>query len=641
MADSPSGYLVARLDGKYGEVLPLVAEVCYTLGRAPTNRIPLRDDMCSRDHAEVYWFDTAWHVRDLKSLNGTFVNDEKLARERTLAPADQVRFGNSRFLFLHDIADLPTPQPDSRTGEGGVQIKTRLDDTKYISPKKSVALAPTAEFPVKGRHASQDEAVSLLFRLAIDSATAATPGELAEMALNVIFHGTTAEVAAVLAMPAGHDSELIAYRTRNASQKTYHKVSSFVSREVAKTRQAVLAEDVAGEKKLKDRDSVSELKVASLICAPVAADQELLGLIHIYSTKASRRLNADDLELTLAIARQVGIAWQRLRREAGLNAEVKALKDRFHLESGLVGTSAGLKAVESQIARVAPMKTTVLIRGESGVGKELVARAVHQSGPRKSGAFVCLNCAALTETLLESELFGHEKGSFTGATERLIGKFESADGGTIFLDEIGEMTLGTQAKLLRVLEGQSFERVGGNTPIHVDVRVVAATNRPLEEAVRDGTFRKDLFFRLQVVQIDVPPLRERPDDIPPLAEHFFRHYSKETGRKLKGLSAAAMAKLTAYHWPGNVRELRNAIERAVVLCGTAGIEDCDIWLSPLESSEREGADVYAPLSLDAVEKRHIERTLAHTSWNKSQTAEILGIERSTLDRKIKSYGLKK
>ncbi|QEL15022.1 sigma 54-interacting transcriptional regulator [Limnoglobus roseus] len=640
MADAASGYLVARLDGSYGDVHPLAAEARYTLGRAPTNRIPLRDDMCSREHAEVYWFNNAWHVRDLKSLNGTFVNEEKLARERKLHAEDQVRFGNSRFLFLHDLTDLPTHQPDPGPVTD-ITIKTRLDDTKYISPKKSVGLAPTAEFPAKARHVSQDEAVALLFRLATDTATAATPTELAEMALNTLFHGTTAEVAAVLAVPGGRDSELIAYRTRNASQKTYHKVSSFVSHEVAKTQQAVLAEDVAAEKKLKDRDSVSELKAASLICAPVAADDELLGLIHIYSTTASRRLNADDLELTLAIARQVGIAWQRLRREAGLTAEVKALKDRFHLESGLVGGSGGIKAIETQVARVAPTKATVLIRGESGVGKELVARAVHQSGPRKSGAFVCLNCAALTETLLESELFGHEKGSFTGATERLIGKFESADGGTIFLDEIGEMTLGTQAKLLRVLEGQPFERVGGNTPIHVDVRVVAATNRPLEDAVREGTFRKDLFFRLQVVQIDVPPLRDRPDDIPPLALHFFQYYTRETGRRLKGFSPASMKKLTAYHWPGNVRELRNAIERAVVLCGGSTLEDSDIWLSPLETGPRESTDVYSPKTLDEVEKRHIEQTLTHTGWNKSQSADILGIERSTLDRKIKSYGLKK
>jgi Nif-specific regulatory protein len=289
---------------------------------------------------------------------------------------------------------------------------------------------------------------------------------------------------------------------------------------------------------------------------------------------------------------------------------------------------------------VAATRATVLIRGESGVGKELIARAIHFNSPRKVGPFVCLNCAALTETLLESELFGHEKGAFTGATERMIGKFESADSGTIFLDEIGEMAAGTQAKFLRVLEGQAFERVGGNTPIKVDVRVVAATNRPLEESVRAGTFRKDLYFRLQVVQIDVPPLRDRPDDVPAIAEHFLKRFVRETGRKVKGFAPAAMKKLQSHHWPGNVRELRNAVERAVALGSGVVIEESDIWLSPLEMAAASGAE-YESVSLEEIEKRHILRTLEHTDWNKSQAAAILGIERSTLDRKIKGYDLKR
>src|SRR5204863_3119411 len=193
------------------------------------------------------------------------------------------------------------------------------------------------------------------------------------------------------------------------------------------------------------------------------------------------------------------------------------------------------------------------------------ARAIHYSRPRKDGPFVCLNCAALTETLLESELFGHEKGSFTGATEKKIGKFEASDHGTIFLDEIGEMAFGTQAKLLRILEGHPFERVGGSTPIRVDVRVVAATNQPLEQNIKDGKFRRDLFYRLQVVEITVPPLRDRRSDVPLLVDHFLKRFIRETGRRIRGLTPGALAKMEHYHWPGNVRELRNVIERAVAL----------------------------------------------------------------------------
>jgi DNA-binding NtrC family response regulator len=274
-----------------------------------------------------------------------------------------------------------------------------------------------------------------------------------------------------------------------------------------------------------------------------------------------------------------------------------------------------------------------------------VARAIHDASPRRDLPFICLNCAALTETLLESELFGHEKGAFTGATERMIGKFEAADTGTIFLDEIGEMALSTQAKFLRVLEGHPFERVGGNTPIKVDVRVVAATNRQLEEAVRAGSFRRDLFFRLQVVQIDVPPLRDRLDDVPLIANHFLKRFVRETGRKIRGLTDDALQKLTSYRWPGNVRELRNVVERAVALGTGPTLDASDIWLSEIDIGLQSGGGsrvlVYKPESLEEVEKRHILETLRHTDWNKSQAAAILGIERSTLDRKIKGYNLAK
>jgi Nif-specific regulatory protein len=251
----------------------------------------------------------------------------------------------------------------------------------------------------------------------------------------------------------------------------------------------------------------------------------------------------------------------------------------------------------------------------------------------------------LTETLLESELFGHEKGSFTGATEKKIGKFEAANQGTIFLDEIGEMNVGTQAKLLRILEGHPFERVGGNTPIRVDVRVVSATNQPLEKNLQEGTFRRDLFFRLQVVEIVVPPLRDRISDVPLLAEHFFKRFVMETGRKIKGFTPKAMERMQHYHWPGNVRELRNVVERGVALGSGPMLDTADIWLSSLDGPGQASAGqeqaAYVPQTIEDVEKKHILRTLEYTDWNKTQAAAILKIERSTLDRKIKAYELKK
>jgi Nif-specific regulatory protein len=290
----------------------------------------------------------------------------------------------------------------------------------------------------------------------------------------------------------------------------------------------------------------------------------------------------------------------------------------------------------------APTDATVLVRGESGVGKELVAAAIHHASKRAAGPLVCMNCAALSPSLLESELFGHEKGAFTGATERKLGKFEAADGGTLMLDEIGEMDAEIQAKLLRVLEGHSFERVGGNASIDVDVRVVAATNRDLQEMVAEGTFRQDLFYRLHVIEIQVPPLRERGEDILLLAQHFLAKFNDSMGRRIESISDAAQKKLLDYHWPGNIRELRNVIERAVVLNSGTRIDAEHLLLTPASIGQRGQENRSAEFasvetSLADLERAHIERVLRHTDGNKSRAASILGIERSTLDRKLKKF----
>jgi Nif-specific regulatory protein len=648
MIADTTGFLVLKRPDGYGDVHPLSATERYKVGRAGDNQVVLRDDLGSRHHAELVCGPNGWAVHDLNSLNGTFVNEERVKGPHPVQGGDAVRFGRTEFVFLASLDDLPPPPSPTVAEEpaDGIQITRRSNRTRFLPP---AAVPPTEQTATVGvpqapRRLSQTEAVGVLFRLALDMAAATTPAELAELVIDAAFEGTPAEVAAVLTLSDGGHLDTVAHRFRRGGQLTYHKVSNFVSREVLSSKQAVIAENVAADKDLKGRDSLTELRATSLICAPVLSGDKVLGLLHLYCTGEKGTLTADDLEFALAAARQLGMVWDRSRSGAGLSAENQSLKAQLRLESELVGVSHELRQIEQQVGRVAATKATVLIRGESGVGKELVARAIHFNSPRKDRPFICLNCAAITESLLESELFGHEKGAFTGATERMIGKFESADGGTIFLDEIGEMTAGAQAKLLRVLEGQPFERVGGNVPIKTDVRVVAATNRPLEEAVREGRFRKDLYFRLQVVQIDVPPLRERPEDVQPLADHFLKRFAREMTRKLGGFTPAAAAKLKAHRWPGNVRELRNVIERAVVLGTGPVVDEADIWLSQLDpdaTGVRPALDDYRPESLDEVEKRHILDTLRHTSWNKSRAAEILGIERSTLDRKIKTYDLKK
>ena len=309
----------------------------------------------------------------------------------------------------------------------------------------------------------------------------------------------------------------------------------------------------------------------------------------------------------------------------------------------MVGASPALAGILGQVERVAATKVTVLVRGESGSGKELVARAIHEASDRRAGPFVCLNCAALSETLLESELFGHEKGAFTGATEKKIGKFEAADRGTLVLDEIGEMSQAIQAKFLRVLEGHAFERVGGSRRVQVDVRVVAATNRDLEAAVTAGDFRRDLYFRLKVVEILVPPLRRRAEDIEPLAEHFVSRFAADAGRRMRGFTPQALAALRAYHWPGNIRELRNVVERAVVLARGEWIDVDDMVLSQLAPPGDTGkprpatGTAFVPTTLDEMERRHVFETLEAVGGNKTKAAAILGIERSTLDRKLAKW----
>jgi DNA-binding NtrC family response regulator len=323
----------------------------------------------------------------------------------------------------------------------------------------------------------------------------------------------------------------------------------------------------------------------------------------------------------------------RLRREAGsLRAR---LAEKYSFQN-IVGSSAPMQTVFKTVAQVAASKASVLIGGESGTGKELIAAAIHQRSPRATGPFVKLHCAALAESLLESELFGHERGAFTGAVGRRDGRFHQASGGTLFLDEIGEISPAVQVKLLRFLQEHEFERVGGNETIRVDVRVIAATNRDLKAEVARGRFREDLFYRLNVINIVMPPLRERPSDIPLLASHFLRKYAAENGKTITGFDDAALETLTGYGWPGNVRELENVVERAVVLCNGDRITQSELpaGLTPA----RPGTGIRIPGStIDEVERHLILRTLESTGGSTAEAAQILGISIRKIQYKLHEY----
>ncbi len=388
-------------------------------------------------------------------------------------------------------------------------------------------------------------------------------------------------------------------------------------------------------KQIKEYNPAIPVLIMTAYSSVASAVEALKAGAYDYLTKP---LDFEVLKLTL----------ERALEHAGLKSENRLLKDRLSGDfdfKNIIGRSPAMKDLIDMVATVAPSEATVLITGESGTGKELIARCVHYNSTRKEKPLVTINCAALTETLLESELFGHEKGAFTGADRRREGRFMQANGGSIFLDEIAEMSPMMQGKLLRVVQEQELQRVGGDAVIEVDVRTVAATNRNLVKAVETGDFREDLYYRLNVVSLHIPPLRERQEDVPLLAQHFLNTYADKNRKTVKGFTPGAMDLLVKHAWPGNVRELENAVERAVILVPGEFISEKELPFSITESNQEKAqgkavsTESLAPRSLEEIEKAAVLSALKAAEGNKSEAARTLGINRKTLHKKLKRYGI--
>jgi Nif-specific regulatory protein len=371
-------------------------------------------------------------------------------------------------------------------------------------------------------------------------------------------------------------------------------------------------------------------RYSDAICVPLIKDRTTLGVLHLYLKQG--RFRQADFDFAISVANLMAVSLVRTRKEAALKADHRRLADDVAAVDELIGQSAVMRDVKSKIARIGPARGSVLIRGESGSGKELVARALHAASPRCDRPMISVNCAAIPAELIESQLFGHVKGAFTGADRDHVGWFQQADNGTLFLDEIGELPMAGQAKLLRILEGHPFLPVGATQEVAVDVRVLAATNRDLKELVRQKRFRQDLYFRLSVFELELPPLRERPEDIEPLIEHFFDHYRKRHGRPQLQLSPTARKSLLGYDWPGNVRQLRNVMDSAVLLAEGETIESDDLGLRPIPLGDRPTS-----LQLAEWERMLIQDALARTRGKVPEAARLLGIGRATLYRKIDEY----
>jgi Nif-specific regulatory protein len=411
---------------------------------------------------------------------------------------------------------------------------------------------------------------------------------------------------------------------------------------VAQKGLALLIPDVKKDPRwYKEISDAIGFETRSIACAPMRVGTDVIGVVQIIDKQDGNCLKDTDLVLLQVYADLAAAAIGNAKRIARINLENKDLKAALGVKNKIVGESKALKQVISYALKAAGSKTSVLITGESGTGKELLARLIHDASPRKGNPMVALNCAALPVTLLEDELFGHEKGAFTGAVSRKTGKFEIADGGTIFLDEIGEMAPGMQAKLLRIIQEGVFYRVGGNIPVRVDVRVLSATNREIEKEVAAGRFREDLFYRLNVIQLTMPPLRDRKEDIGLLCDHFLATFRLEKGGQQLTITPSAMKKMVDYDWPGNVRELRNALERAVVMGDGIKMIPGDL---PIEGDRTNSPGLEVGLTLqeatDRFKKAFIEMNLEQSAGNRSRAAKVMNIQRTYLSRLISKFGLR-
>ncbi|MGA2880046.1 MAG: sigma 54-interacting transcriptional regulator [Bryobacteraceae bacterium] len=617
-----------------GSTIPL-AEDETSIGREPTNQISLLDGAVSRKHCVITRNAGQFKIQDLNSRNSTFVNGVPVT-ERTLASGDEIKIGNSLFVFVlpetERAKQLSTSVEFDKADTGaGSTIVLRKQDARYLRDLENIKATSRT---------LGDLNALLLISKAVNSVRGLEA--LEKQVLESIFKVAPADRGAILLCEHGSEewSSVFGW-DRRAGPNQAVQVSRTIVSQVLSDGVAVLSNDVPAEDSFSDTASIIERRIRSVLAVPLEVFDRIMGVIYLDASNPEARFDENHLQLLTAIGSIAAAALDNARRMESLEQENRRLQDEISLEHNMVGDSPRMRDVYQFIARVAPRDITVLIFGESGTGKELVARAIHRTSGRANKPCVAINCAALAETLLESELFGHEKGAFTGAIAQKKGKLEVAEGGTVFLDEIGELAPLLQAKLLRVLQEREFERVGGTRTIKLDVRLVTATNRDLEEEVKKGRFREDLFYRLNVVSLRMPALRERREDIPLLASYFAAKFSQRSNRPVLGVSPHARTCLVNYDWPGNVRELENAIERAVVLGSSDMILPEDLPEAVLEKEESAGVSMTAfHDSLREAKKQLILNAFEQAQGSYTEAAKLLGLHPNYLHRLIRNLNMK-
>jgi Nif-specific regulatory protein len=616
-----------------GSSIPLSGDQ-ISIGREPSNAISVVDAGVSRKHCVISREGDEFKIQDLNSRNSTFVNGVPVT-ERVLASGDEIKVGNSLFLFV--VLELEPKGVISTSVEfnkqdaaGGSTIILRKQDALYLRDLDRIT---PSDRMVRD--------VNVLVRISKAVNSVRGLEALEKHLLESILEIAPAGRAAILLCERGlEECTVFGWDRRGGPSRTV-QVSRTIVSQVLKDGVAILSNDLPATEAFADAESVVVRHIRSVLVVPLEVFDRILGVIYLDASDPEVRFDEDHLQLLTAIGSIAAFALDNARRMEWLEEENHRLQTEMNVEHNMVGESPRMREVYQFISRVAKMDSTVLISGESGTGKELVARAIHRNSGRANKPCVAINCAALAETLLESELFGHEKGAFTGAVVQKKGKLEVAEGGTVFLDEIGELAPLLQAKLLRVLQEREFERVGGTRTIKLDVRLITATNRDLDEEVKAGRFREDLYYRLNVVSLRMPSLKDRRSDISLLASYFAAKFAKRSNRAILGISPQARAYLLNYDWPGNVRELENAIERAVVLGSTELILPEDLPESILEKAEPAAASINA--FHDAVretKKQLITNAIEQAHGSYTEAARVLGLHPNYLHRLVRNLNLR-
>jgi transcriptional regulator with GAF, ATPase, and Fis domain len=614
--------LIAVAGPLKGTVFDLIGEE-ISIGRDASNQVSLKDKSVSRRHSIIRIEQANFKLVDLQSRNGTFL-DGVPVNEQALEHGSVIRIGDTFLLFLLHQDDHHGPVPNQVQLDDGTLItmsatRLRLEDSLYTMAHDLQVLMKvcTKINSINSQTTLQTELLKSLFDI--------VP---AERGVILLTDDNLDTFSAFGIDRFGHTEPPIAV-SRTVTQQVFNERVSLLSNELIDSH-------------LLQSESLSSANVSSVLCVPLMLLNKPIGVIYLDATQAVAAFNQSHLQLVTAIAGVASGTLDRVRQTERLMEENQRLKTEEHIEHNMVGESAPMQEVYRLIAKVSQTDTTVLIQGESGTGKELAARAIHDNSLRADRPFVALNCAALPETLIESELFGHEKGAFTGATTQRKGKFELAVGGTLFLDEVGELSAAVQSKLLRVIQEKEFDRVGGTRSIKADVRLITATNKDLEKDASEGRFRKDLYYRLNVVTLTMPSLRNRTADIPLLSNYFVAKYSEKCKRHVRGLSDEARACMLKYDWPGNVRELENAIERAIVLGSTDRIRTEDLpeaIVDAMPEAKVSKSGTYHE-ALREAKKQIVIEALKVTDGNFKKAAAALDIHPNNLHRLIRNLDVR-